>query len=137
MTGSLYCLVGFAAWAVLLVVGVGGWRVVEVLAGKKRANQFPSGVQHGGDLYWRLNRAHLNAVENLPIFAVLVLVAHFTHVDVTRAAEVALAARVLQSLIHVGSGSVAAVNLRFAAFATQLGCYGVMIVRLMLSAPGS
>jgi hypothetical protein len=43
-------------------------RVGAVLTGVKKANEFPSGVPHGGDGYWRLNRAHMNCLENLPIF---------------------------------------------------------------------
>ena len=34
---------------------------------------FAAGVPHGSDAYWRLNRAHLNTLENLPIFAAIVL----------------------------------------------------------------
>ena len=124
---QLYCLVGFAAWAVILVVGIALYRVAQVLTGQKRANEFPSGMQHGGDRYWRLNRAHMNTVENLPIFGALVLTATLLHVDVLRWAEIALCARVLQSVIHVSSGSVMAVNLRFTAFVTQVVCYVGMI----------
>jgi uncharacterized MAPEG superfamily protein len=136
MTRSLYCVVGFAAWAVALVVCIALSRTIQVLMGKKRANEFPGGMQHGGDLYWRLNRAHLNAVENLPIFAALVLVARFAGVDVTLPAEIVLGARVIQSLMHVSSGRVMAVNVRFSAFVTQVVCYVVMIARL-LSVPAS
>ena len=124
---QLYCLVGFAAWAVLLVVAIALYRVAQVLTGQKRANEFPSGMQHGGDRYWRLNRAHMNAVENLPIFAALVLTASILHVDVLKWAEVALVARIVQSVVHVSSGSVMAVNLRFTAFVTQVACYAGMI----------
>ncbi len=131
MTRSLYCLVGFAAWAVLLVLAIGGARTFLVLTGKKRSNEFPGGVQHGGDLYWRLNRAHVNTVENLAVFAALVLTAKLAGVDVTTPAEVALAARVVQSLVHISSGSATAVNVRFTAFLTQLGCYIAMIVKLV------
>ena len=105
---------GFAAWAALLVTAIGVARVAQVVTGKKRANEFPGGVQHGGDAYWRLNRAHLNAVENLPIFAALVLTARLTHVGVLLPAEIILVARLVQSLIHISSGRVLAVNVRFA-----------------------
>jgi hypothetical protein len=114
-----------------LVLCVGAARVVQVLGGNKRANEFPSGVPHGGDRYWRLNRAHMNTVENLPIIGALTLTAALLHVDIATAATVALAARVVQSLVHVASGSVVAVNVRFTAFATQLACYVFMIVRLL------
>jgi hypothetical protein len=47
-----------------------------------------------------------------------------------RIAEIALSARVVQSIIHVTSGSVLAVNLRFTAFLTQVVCYVWMIWKL-------
>ncbi len=130
MTTSLYCLVGWCAWALLLVLAIGLARVTQVLTGKKRPNEFPSGVPHGSDMYWRLNRAHMNCIENLPIFAALVLVAALAHVNVGGLAELALAARVVQSLAHVSSGRSLVVNLRFTAFLAQAGCFGVMIARL-------
>jgi MAPEG family len=136
MTRSLYCLVGFAAWAVLLVLAIAAARVFQVLTGKKRANEFPSGVPHGGDGYWRLNRAHVNTVENLPIYGSLILAAALVHVDVTLPAEIALLARLAQSLVHISSGRSMAVNVRFTAFATQIACYVTMMVKL-LSAPAS
>ena len=130
MTLALWCLVGWCGWAVALVLVVGSARVAQVLTGKKRANEFPSGVPHGGDRYWRLNRAQLNTVENLPIIAALTLIATLRHVDVDTVCAVALAARVCQSLIHIASSRAMAVNLRFTAFVVQLGCYVAIIVRL-------
>src|SRR5947208_16210155 len=104
MTRPLACLVGFAAWAMLLVIAITVARVSQVLRGQKRPNEFPSGVPHGGDRYWRLNRAHLNTVENLPIFAALVLTGEAARVaggGFALACEIALGARVVQSLTHV------------------------------------
>jgi uncharacterized MAPEG superfamily protein len=132
MTVSLYCLVGWCVWAILLVSGIGIARVAQVLLGKKRSNEFPSGMQHGSDVYWRLNRAHINAVENLPIFAALILVAHLAHVNLQTLAEVALGARLVQSLVHLSSNHVMAVNLRFTAFVTQATCFMAMAVKLLM-----
>jgi len=131
MTESLYCLVAFAAWACLLVTAIACARTFQVLTGKKRANEFPGGVQHGGDMYWRLNRAQVNTVENLPIFATLVLTAHLLHVDVTLLAKIVIGARVAQSLIHISSGGVMAVTLRFTAYVIQVACFVVMAVKLL------
>jgi len=131
MTRPLLCLAGFAAWAILLVTAIGALRVAQVFTGKKQSNQFPGGTQHGGDAYWRLNRAHLNAVENLPIFGALVLVGALLRVDAPLFQTlplVILGARVVQSLVHISSGSVTAVNLRFSAFLTQVGCFAVLAV---------
>jgi uncharacterized MAPEG superfamily protein len=135
MLKPLVCLVAFALWSVALVSCIGLARVTQVLTGKKRANEFPSGTPHGGDLYWRLNRAHLNTLENLPIFAVLVLTGTWLRLDswfMATLPTVVLAARLVQSLVHISSGSSRAVTVRFTAFATQVTCFVVLGVHLLL-----
>ena len=116
-------LVLFAVWAMVLVVSIGIWRSSLVFMGQAQANSFPSGTQHGGDLYWRLNRAHMNTVENLSIFGTLVLSGVYLQVqDVTFQIlpSLILYARLAQSLIHIASGSGLAVTLRFLAYGVQL-----------------
>jgi uncharacterized MAPEG superfamily protein len=125
MTTPLWCLLGFVAWTLMLLLAVGLSRVAVVLRGEKKANEFPSGVPHGGDAYWRLNRAHMNCVENLPLFASVVLIATIAGVKapgLDSLARVYLGARVGQSVTHVSSGSVMAVNVRFTFFLIQVGC---------------
>jgi uncharacterized MAPEG superfamily protein len=136
MTTPLLCLLGFAGWAVLLVVAVGTARAAQVLTGKATANGFPSGTRHGGDAYWRLNRAHINTLESLPVFASVVLVAAVAQVSdpsIDRAAVVALGARVLQSLVHISGGSNMHVNVRFTFFLVQLGSFVEIGVRTALA----
>jgi len=130
MTVPLWCLLGFAAWTLLLVVAVAASRTVQVVTGSKRPDEFPAGVPHGDDAYWRLNRAHLNCAENLPLFASVVTVgtlAGITWPLFGTLAQVYLGARIVQSVIHISSGSVLAVNARFTAFLVQLFCLGRMI----------
>ena len=62
MTTPLWCLLGFVAWTLALLLGVGFSRVGAVLRGEKKANEFPSGVPHGGDAYWRWLERALGAV---------------------------------------------------------------------------
>src|SRR3954454_6518538 len=107
MPSPLVCLVAFASWAVILVLAIGSTRSIQVLLGKKKANEFPSGTPHGGELYWRLNRAHLNVVENLPIFAALVLTGTWLKVDswaFSTLPMVVVAARLVQTTTHLSSG---------------------------------
>jgi uncharacterized MAPEG superfamily protein len=125
MTTPLWCLVGFVAWTIFLLLAIAFTRVGAVLAGTKKANEFPSGVPHGGDAYWRLNRAHMNCLENLPIFGALVLVATVAGLRaplLDTVAKIYLAARIGQSVTHVASGSVIAVNVRFTFFVVQVVC---------------
>ncbi len=134
MTTPLLCLVLYAAWAMILVLAVATWRVGQVLLGKRASNSFPSGTPHGPDLYWRINRAHVNAAENLPIFVAVVVASQLARVAgswLDTACIVALVARVAQSLIHVSSNSAVAVNLRFTAFLVQLAALAYVVVHLM------
>src|SRR5258706_4835259 len=101
MNRPLLCLCAFAAWSMVLVNGLAFARVSQVLTGKKKANAFPSGVQHGGEAYWRLNRAHLNTLENLPLFGAIVLSGVLLHLQspmFQTLPVVVMCARVVQSL---------------------------------------
>ncbi len=122
MTIPFWCLLGFLAWTLALLLALGAARGVPVLLGRMRANDFPSGVPHGSDRHWRLNRAHLNCLENLPIFASRVFLAHLAGVaspTLDELARAVLVARVGQSTVHLLSGSHAAVRVRFSLFSVQ------------------
>lgn len=123
MTTPLLCLLGFAMWTALLVGAVLTWRTIQVLRGEVPSNGFTSGVEHGSARYWRLNRAHVNAAENLPVFAAIVLVGAVADVQEPMLGALAmgvLLARFAQSSIHVASHTEMAVNARFACFAAQI-----------------
>jgi uncharacterized membrane protein YecN with MAPEG domain len=116
-------LVLFALWAMTLVLAVGLWRTSLVFTGRAKSGSFTPGAPHGSDTYWRLNRAHLNAVENLPIFGALVLSGSYLQVQDLSfqiLPSLILYARVAQSLIHIASGSAFAITLRFLAYAVQV-----------------
>lgn len=119
----LAALALFAVWSLALVLAVGAWRIVDVLSGRKKPNEFTPGAPHGTDAYWRLNRAHLNATENLPIFGAFVLAGVYLQVPDTAfqiLPSLVLYARITQTIIHVSSGSTLAVTLRLLAFAVQV-----------------
>jgi uncharacterized MAPEG superfamily protein len=125
MTIPLWCLLGFVAWTLLLLLGLAGARVSQVAMGGKQPNEFPAGVPHGGDAYWRLNRAHLNCIENLPLFASVVVVGTLAGLKdplFATLSQVYLGARIGQSVVHLSSGSNLAIDLRFTCFLVQYGC---------------
>lgn len=125
MTTPLYALTGFVFWTMLLVLAIGLSRVADVASGKTAVNGFPSGQPHGTDRYWRMNRAHMNCVENLPLFGAVVLTGHvigLTAGTFAALAEVYVFARIAQSVTHVASGTAMAVNLRFSFFIVQACC---------------
>jgi uncharacterized MAPEG superfamily protein len=131
VTTPLLCLFGFILWTVALLLAIAAVRVREILAGKARASDFTPGIPHGGDRYWRLNRAHMNCLENLPLFSAVVLTGAVIGADapwLDRLAEFYLLARIGQSVTHISSGSDRAIQVRFAFFGVQLLCLLGMIL---------
>lgn len=122
-TMSGFVLTAFIAWALLLLLWMEGLRSWLVLRGAVPANGFTPGNDGLSPFMQRLARAHANCVESLPVFGGLLLVAIVT--DRPQAtdplAPALLAARLMQSGIHLASTSPRAVTLRFTAFAVQVG----------------
>jgi uncharacterized MAPEG superfamily protein len=136
MTLSQWALLGFVVWTVtLLVVGIGTPRIVAVINQQARANSFNPNVPHGSERYQRSMRAHLNCVENLPVFASLVLLGTLVAIPGSLfqwAAITVLPARMLQTVAHVASGRNRAVLVRFTFFLVQLLCFALMAGLLAL-----
>ncbi len=133
---SIIALVFYALWAIALALMIIADRALLVMRGTP-VSTFTSGTPHGTDSYWRINRAHINTVENLAIFAAIVLAGWVagmeTHLFNTLAVIVVVA-RVIQSVIHISSGSAAAVNARVTVFLVQLVCEIWMAVLVLMAA---
>jgi uncharacterized MAPEG superfamily protein len=134
-TSSTVALIGFIAWALLLLVLMEVIRSQLVLRGKVPANGFAPDNTGLSPFMQRLARAHANCVEGLPIFGGLLLVAIATdRSSITDPlAYVFLACRVFQSLVHLASLSPTAVTVRFTAFAVQMAIGGYWAFCLLVS----
>lgn len=101
----LLSLLGFTLWTiVLLIATVGVYRWRRILAGTVAISSFVSGDDHGNEWYGRAMRAHANCIENLPVFAVLVIAAELQGmrgVLFDWLAVTVLVARIAHSLVHV------------------------------------
>ncbi len=130
----LFIVTLFALWTAFLALIVPFWRIALVATGLYRVSDFTPGDAHGSALYWRINRAHVNAVENLAVFAALAvagIASGVTDVLFGQLCVVIMSARIVQSLIHIASGASAAIILRFIAFFVQILCYfGIGILTL-------
>ena len=126
-------LVGFAGWFALLSVLLGIYRIRYVLGGRKAANTFATDGQDLDDLGHRLTRARNNCYETLPLFAALALGASIAgRLDVTDPLAMwVLYARIGQSLTHIASTSVPAVQLRGTFFFAQILIYAWWAIRLL------
>jgi uncharacterized MAPEG superfamily protein len=122
---ALVALTFYALWAMFLVISVAAARVHQVVTKGTAVTNFTAGVPHGPEGYWRLNRAHMNTIENLPIFAAVVLTGWASGAInplFNLLAVIVVGARAIQSLIHISSGAAAAINARFMFFAVQILC---------------
>jgi uncharacterized MAPEG superfamily protein len=105
MNLSLWMLLGFAMWTMLvLVAGIGVARMALIFRGQAGFASFPADVPHGREAYRRMMRAHANCVENLPVFGAVVVVANLAGpasrlVDVL--AVTVMVARIAQTSVHV------------------------------------
>lgn len=122
MNSSLLALTGFVAWTLLLLVLMESLRSRLVLLKAVPSNGFQPDNGNLSPFMQRLARAHANCLEGLPVFGGLLVIASLSgQTAITDPlALVLLGARVVQSLIHLASLSVMAVNLRFSAFAAQM-----------------
>ena len=122
MSTSAVVLTLFIAWALFLLVLMEVIRSYLVVSGRTRSNEFKPDNANLSPFLQRLARAHANCIESLPIVGGLLLVAIVTgHTALTdKLAPWLLVARIAQSITHLVSVSVLAVNVRFAFFAVQL-----------------
>lgn len=139
MTLPVWMLLGFAAWTVvLLLLTVGVYRWSRILTGRVPIREFRGDKVEGEDWYRRSMRAHANCVENLPVFAAIVFALYVSGVGgalVNYLSVAVLAARLIQSLVHVGLvQSNAVVAVRFTFFFIQIVSFLALIVILVRNA---
>ncbi len=120
MSTSAWALTLFIAWTLFLLVVMEIIRAALVASGRVAANGFTPDNSNLSPFMQRLARAH--CIEGIPIFGGLLVVALLTdRAGLTDPlAPWLLAARILQSSIHLASISVFAVSARFFAFAVQI-----------------
>ncbi|SFF50299.1 Uncharacterized conserved protein, MAPEG superfamily [Fontimonas thermophila] len=128
MSGMM-ALVGFAAWTLVLVALVVVWRVIEVLRGKPANSWTRGAAAQTPDFVKRAEHAHLNCLENLPVFAVIVLVAQAIGKSpmVDAVAAWVLYARIAQSVTHLVGTSHILVLIRATFFAIQIALFAYLL----------
>ena len=134
----VWVLLGFAAWSLLvLFTTVGVYRWSRILTGRTAIAAWRADEPQGSEWYPRAIRAHLNCVENLPIYTAIVvalLAARVTSPIVEGFAITLLVARICQSSIHLlfeQTNTIAAV--RFAFFFVQAVCMIAMGILIAVS----
>jgi uncharacterized MAPEG superfamily protein len=142
VTVPVWMLLGFAAWTLLLLIGtVGIYRWSRVLTGTARIASFRADGTEGATWYQRGTRAHANCVENLPVFAAIVVALKAASVTGALADGFSIAilvARIVQSLVHVCFVQTdAIVSVRFALFSVQIVSFICLIAIIVIKVGGS
>jgi uncharacterized MAPEG superfamily protein len=120
-------LLGFTAWTLLVLFGsIGVYRWSRILTGRASLAEWRADVPQGSAWYQRAMRAHMNCVENLPLYGALVVAFNATGLQsgtIDRLAIVLLTARIGQTLAHIVLPPTnAATALRFSLFVVQVVC---------------
>lgn len=139
MTFPIAALLAFGVWTLLVLcatVGVYRWSLV--FSGRATVREWRGDRPQGADWYLRSLRAHTNCVENLPVFAVVVLSAALSGVQnaaLDALAVTVVVARIAQSITHVAFDQTEAVAItRFAFFLAQVISILVMACIVLLQA---
>jgi uncharacterized MAPEG superfamily protein len=134
MTVSVQALLLFTGWAFLLVLTVFAYRGVALLTGTP-ITAWPRGAKNPNDpgFIQRVADAHANTLENLPIFAVLVLAAAAVGKPEATAglAMYVVYARLGQSAVHILGVNTPLVLARATFWTVQLVCFGLMFFGLL------
>jgi len=129
----LQALLGFTAWTLILVVGVFLYRGLKFVGGTP-INHWPRSAKPADDmaLVKRLEDAHANCLENLPIFAAIVLAAAaLGRLDVIAAlAPWVLYARMAQTVTHLSGVGQPHVLVRASFWSVQWVLFFWMLARL-------
>ena len=139
MSIPVLVLLGFAAWTLVVLMGsIGVYRWSRILKGRASVSEWRADVPQGSEWYQRAMRAHMNCVENLPVYGAIVLAGFATDVsgrDLDGLALTLLAARIGQSLVHIGAKQTEPVAVfRFTLFFVQIVCMAAMAMLIAVRA---
>lgn len=131
---ALQALLGFTAWTLAIIVCVFLYRGTRLLGGTP-INHWPRGAKPADDaaLIKRMEDAHANCLENLPIFAAIVLsAAALGKLDAIDAiAPCVLYARIGQTLAHLAGTGRAQVFVRAGFWFAQIIVFVTMLAKLL------
>jgi uncharacterized MAPEG superfamily protein len=122
MNDTIIGLLGYITWILVLLVWLAVYRTLLVAKKEQAVNGFKSDGSDSPPLGERIARAQGNCVESFAFIGGLMLLALATNsaVITNGLALVMLAARLGQSITHLLSTSVLAVQIRFVFFLLQL-----------------
>ena len=138
MTIPLMALLGFAIWTLLiLLVAIGPYRWIRILTGRTRASHWTADPNAGSGYYPRAMRAHMNCIENLPVFVTIVYVIDRVGLQsslLDALALTVLGARIVQSSVHIALEQTDnVIFVRFGFYFAQIVAMIAMVATLFIS----
>ena len=124
----------YVVWMLLLAVTYAGPRIPLALLGKKSIDSWERGkAPVDPEFLQRAKSAHMNCVENFPLFAAVVAIAALMQQmsAVDGLAAYVLYARVAQSVTHIMGASPLHIWLRASFFLVQVALILLMIINLL------
>lgn len=124
----------YAAWILILALLYAVPRVPQALLGQKRIDSWERGKEPIDPMILqRAKSAHLNCLENFPVFAAVVAIAGLMgQIEaINGIAAFVLYARIAQSLVHISGTSFIQVSLRATFFLAQVGLTLYMVYLLV------
>lgn len=126
----------YILWMIVLLAIYDGPRIPLVLMGSRRLNSWERDKTPADAAFFqRAKAAHLNCIENLPLFAGVVLVAALMEqiAIVDHLGAYVLYARVGQSVMHLCGASTFWISLRATFFTIQIALIVYMAVMLLMA----
>ncbi len=125
MTVPQWALLSFAVWTLVTLLGtVGVYRWSRIFTGRASISEWRADQIQGSEWYRRAVRAHMNCVENLPVFGAIVLCASFAGASGPLMDALAMGivvARVGQTVVHLAAAPANTTALiRFMLFLAQI-----------------
>jgi uncharacterized MAPEG superfamily protein len=139
MTIPLMALLGFALWTLLILfTTVGPYRWIRILTGRTPASHWTADPNAGSGFYPRAMRAHMNCIENLPIFGVIVYAIDRVGIQsplLNTLAVAVLCARIIQSSVHIALEQTDTVifvrfGFYFAQIVAMIAMVGILVASL-------
>lgn len=132
MSATIIALAGYIAWTLVLLVVLAVYRTMLVMNNERLPNGFKADGSDSPEFGQRLARAQLNCAESFAVTGGVMLLALATSsASITDPlAYYLLAARLAQSIVHMVSTSVLAVQIRFALFLAQVVISGYWLVMI-------
>ena len=123
MNDTIISLLGYITWILVLLVWLAAYRTLLVAKKEQAVNGFKPDGSDSPAFGERITRAQSNCVESFAFMGGLMLLALATNsAAITNGlALLLLAARLGQSITHLLSTSVLAVQIRFTFFLAQIG----------------